>query len=145
MTSNLPACVPLRHARWCLLERGGELEEAAVPDVAVIGAGAVRIAEDARLGPEDVSATMGSRTDFGREDGTWMLYDRLAGRELEHELISGAITRRGGRHACRHPPTKPSTRCSGRCARKGLLAERVGEPVGPAANARALADAERVP
>jgi hypothetical protein len=46
-----------------LLERGGELEEAAVPDVAVIGAGAVRIAEDARLGPEDVSATMGSRTD----------------------------------------------------------------------------------
>lgn len=72
-----------------------------MPDVAVIGAGALRIAEDARLGPEDVSATMGSRTDSAGNMES-LLYDRLAGRELEHELISGAITRRAGRHACRH-------------------------------------------
>jgi 2-dehydropantoate 2-reductase len=44
---------------------------------------AVGIAEGARLCPEDVSATMAFYDQFGEEDGTSMLYDRLAGRELE--------------------------------------------------------------
>jgi 2-dehydropantoate 2-reductase len=64
---------------------------------------AVGIAEGARLRPEDVAATMAFYDQFRDEDGTSMLYDRLAGRELEHELISGAITRLGRRHGVPTP------------------------------------------
>jgi 2-dehydropantoate 2-reductase len=64
---------------------------------------AVGIAEGAKLGPEDVAATMAFYGQFGEEDGTSMLYDRLAGRELENELISGAITRLGRRHGVPTP------------------------------------------
>jgi 2-dehydropantoate 2-reductase len=41
---------------------------------------AVGIAEGAKLGPEDVAATMAFYGQFGEEDGTSMLYDRPAGR-----------------------------------------------------------------
>ena len=64
---------------------------------------AVGIAEGARLGSEDVSATMAFYDQFGEEDGTSMLYDRLAGRELENDLLSGAITRLGRRHGVPTP------------------------------------------
>jgi ketopantoate reductase len=64
---------------------------------------AVGIAEGAQLGPEDVAATMAFYGQFGEQDGTSMLYDRLAGRELENELISGAITRLGRRHGVPTP------------------------------------------
>jgi 2-dehydropantoate 2-reductase len=64
---------------------------------------AVGIAEGAKLGPEDVTATMAFYGQFGEEDGTSMLYDRLAGRELENELISGAITRLGRRNGVPTP------------------------------------------
>jgi 2-dehydropantoate 2-reductase len=37
------------------------------------------------------------------EDGTSMLYDRLTGRELENDLLSGAITRLGRRHGVPTP------------------------------------------
>jgi 2-dehydropantoate 2-reductase len=40
---------------------------------------------------------------FGEEDGTSMLYKRLVGRELENELISGAITCLGRRHGVPTP------------------------------------------
>lgn len=64
---------------------------------------AVGIAEGAKLGPEDVPATMAFYDQFGEDDGTSMLYDRLAGRELENELLSGAITRLGRRHGVPAP------------------------------------------
>lgn len=64
---------------------------------------AVGIAEGAKLGPEDVPATMAFYDQFGEDDGTSMLYDRLAGRELENELLSGAITRLGRRHGVPTP------------------------------------------
>jgi 2-dehydropantoate 2-reductase len=64
---------------------------------------AVGAAEGAKLGPEDVAATMAFYGQFGEEDGTSMLYDRLAGRDLENELISGAITRLGRRHGVPTP------------------------------------------
>jgi 2-dehydropantoate 2-reductase len=64
---------------------------------------AVGVAEGAQLGPEDVAATMAFYGQFGEQDGTSMLYDRLAGRELENELISGAITRLGRRHGVPTP------------------------------------------
>jgi 2-dehydropantoate 2-reductase len=64
---------------------------------------AVGIAEGAKLGTEDVPATMAFYDQFGDDDGTSMLYDRLAGRELENELLSGAITRLGRRHGVPTP------------------------------------------
>jgi 2-dehydropantoate 2-reductase len=86
--------------------RMGVLRDAEVRELAralLAEAVAVGIAESARLGPEDVSATMAFYDQFGEEDGTSMLYDRLAGRELEHELISGASTRLGRRHGVPTP------------------------------------------
>lgn len=64
---------------------------------------AVGIVEGARLGPEDVAGTMAFYDGFGEDDGTSMLYDRLAGRELENELLSGAITSVGRRHGVPTP------------------------------------------
>jgi 2-dehydropantoate 2-reductase len=64
---------------------------------------AVGIAQGANLGPDDVPATLAFYDQFGEEDGTSMLYDRLAGRELENELLSGAITRLGRQHGVPTP------------------------------------------
>ena len=58
---------------------------------------AVGVAEGAKLSPDDVSATLAFYDQFGEEDGSSMLYDRLTGRELETELLSGTITRLGRR------------------------------------------------
>ena len=81
--------------------RDAEIRELA--RVMLAEAVAVGIVEGARLGPEDVAGTMAFYDQFGEDDGTSMLYDRLAGRELEHELISGAITRLGRRHGVPTP------------------------------------------
>jgi 2-dehydropantoate 2-reductase len=67
---------------------------------------AVGIAEGASLGPDDVPATLAFYDGFGEQDGTSMLYDRLAGRELENELLSGAITRLGRRHGVPTPASQ---------------------------------------
>jgi 2-dehydropantoate 2-reductase len=86
--------------------RMGVLQDAEVRElvqVLLAEAVAVGIAEGAKLGPEDVAATMDFYDGFGEEDGTSMLYDRLAGRELENELLSGAITRLGRRHGVPTP------------------------------------------
>ncbi|WP_028923301.1 2-dehydropantoate 2-reductase [Pseudonocardia acaciae] len=64
---------------------------------------AVGIAEGASLGEEDVSRTLAFYDRFGEEDGTSMLYDRLAGRALEHEPFNGAVTRLGARHGIPTP------------------------------------------
>jgi 2-dehydropantoate 2-reductase len=40
---------------------------------------------------------------FADEDGTSMLYDRLAGRSLEHEHVSGAVVRLGRKHGIPAP------------------------------------------
>jgi 2-dehydropantoate 2-reductase len=40
---------------------------------------------------------------FADQDGTSMLYDRLAGRPLEYEQISGVVTRLGRRHGVPTP------------------------------------------
>jgi len=64
---------------------------------------AVGVAEGAKLSPDDVSATLAFYDQFGEADGSSMLYDRLAGRELENELLSGAITRLGRRHGVPTP------------------------------------------
>jgi ketopantoate reductase len=59
---------------------------------------AVGMAEGARLSGEDVQRTLEFYDGFASEDGTSMLYDRLAGRPLEHEHVSGTVVRLGRRH-----------------------------------------------
>jgi 2-dehydropantoate 2-reductase len=86
--------------------RMGVLRDAEVRElsrVLLAEAVAVGIAEGARLSAEDVSATMAFYDQFGEEDGTSMLYDRLAGRQLGNGLLSGAITRLGRRHCVPTP------------------------------------------
>jgi 2-dehydropantoate 2-reductase len=58
---------------------------------------AVRVgaADGARLTAEDVDRTLEIYDGFAPGDGTSMLYDRLAGRATEHELITGAVVRLG--------------------------------------------------
>jgi 2-dehydropantoate 2-reductase len=64
---------------------------------------AVGIAEGARLSAEDVPRTLAFYDQFGDQDGTSMLYDREAGRPVENEQISGAVTRLGRRHGVPTP------------------------------------------
>lgn len=64
---------------------------------------AVGIAEGARLGPGDVDETLAFYDGFAESDGTSMLYDRLAGRPLEHESINGVVVRLGRRHGVPTP------------------------------------------
>jgi Ketopantoate reductase PanE/ApbA C terminal len=70
---------------------------------------AVGLAEGARLGPEGVSVTLAFCDRLRDEVESSMLYDRLSGRELENELLSGAITRLGRRHGVPTPATRPWT------------------------------------
>jgi 2-dehydropantoate 2-reductase len=58
----------------------------------------VGVAEGARLDADDVRGTLEFFDQFADQDGTSMLYDRLAGRPLEYEQISGVVTRLGRRH-----------------------------------------------
>ncbi|MCA2218122.1 2-dehydropantoate 2-reductase [Jidongwangia harbinensis] len=51
--------------------------------------------DGARLTAEDVDRTLEIYDGFAPGDGTSMLYDRLAGRATEHELITGAVVRLG--------------------------------------------------
>jgi 2-dehydropantoate 2-reductase len=59
---------------------------------------AVATAEGAHLAPDEVDRTMTFYAGFAPDAGTSMLYDRLAGRPLEHELITGAVVRAADRH-----------------------------------------------
>jgi 2-dehydropantoate 2-reductase len=52
----------------------------------------------ARLGPGDLGTTLALYDGFAPQDGTSMLYDRLAGRATEHELFNGTVAALGRRH-----------------------------------------------
>ena len=56
---------------------------------------AVGRAAGANLTPADITATLDFYQGFAPTDGTSMLYDRLAGRPLETDLITGVIVRLG--------------------------------------------------
>ncbi|MEV0901722.1 2-dehydropantoate 2-reductase [Actinoplanes sp. NPDC049802] len=58
---------------------------------------AVGRAAGAALSDADVEHTLEIYEGFAPDDGTSMLYDRLAGRATEHELITGAVVRLGER------------------------------------------------
>lgn len=59
---------------------------------------AVRVAaaEGARIGPADADAILGGGS--GPDAGTSMLYDRLAGRPLEHDHLTGALVAAADRY-----------------------------------------------
>ncbi|TKG65777.1 2-dehydropantoate 2-reductase [Prauserella endophytica] len=60
-------------------------------------------AEGAALGHDDVRATLDFYDRFAPEDGTSMLYDRLAGRPTEHALFNGTVCALGLRHGVPTP------------------------------------------
>ena len=59
---------------------------------------AVARADGAQLGPEDIEAELRMYARVNPGGGSSMLYDRLAGRPLEHEYIIGEVVRRAERH-----------------------------------------------
>jgi 2-dehydropantoate 2-reductase len=71
------------------------------PDIRALARGllaeavAVARAAGARLTMADVEATLELYSGYREDGGTSMLYDRLAGRKLEHEYITGVIVRTG--------------------------------------------------
>ncbi|WP_375461137.1 2-dehydropantoate 2-reductase [uncultured Enterovirga sp.] len=83
------------------LRRGIVFQEAAVLDLAreiLLEALAVSRAEGARLTRTEIDQSHAGLGRFGPEAGTSMLYDRLAGRPLEHEALTGALVRAADRH-----------------------------------------------
>jgi 2-dehydropantoate 2-reductase len=58
---------------------------------------AVARADGAELAPDEPARTMAKLTRFGPDLGTSMYFDRLAGRPLEVEALTGAIVAAGGR------------------------------------------------
>ncbi|MBR7677199.1 2-dehydropantoate 2-reductase, partial [Streptomyces daliensis] len=60
-------------------------------------------AEGADIGEEDVRRTLAMYERVPADGGTSMLYDRLAGRPLEHEHITGPVVRAGERHGIPTP------------------------------------------
>jgi 2-dehydropantoate 2-reductase len=74
------------------------------PDIVALGetllteAVAVAQAEGAEVGAEDVARTLQMHRTYNPSTGTSMLYDRLAGRPMEHDYITGAIVRTAARH-----------------------------------------------
>lgn len=61
-------------------------------------AAVVARAEGADVGEEDVQRALRQHTSVPPDGGTSMLYDRLSGRPLEHEHITGAVVRAAERH-----------------------------------------------
>jgi 2-dehydropantoate 2-reductase len=64
---------------------------------------AVARAEGASLAPDEAQAAIAMLFTFPPEAGTSMYFDRLAGRPLEHEAITGAIVAAGKRHSIPTP------------------------------------------
>lgn len=78
-------------------------EVAALGETLIAEAVAVGQAEGARIGPDDVAHTLRLHRTYNPSTGTSMLYDRLAGRPMEHEFITGAVVRAAERHGIAVP------------------------------------------
>jgi 2-dehydropantoate 2-reductase len=60
-------------------------------------------AEGASLGPDDVESTVAGVTRYSERTGSSMLYDRMAGRPLEHQFLTGEVVRRAATHGIAVP------------------------------------------
>ena len=64
---------------------------------------AIARADGARLAEDEAARTMATLFDFSGELGTSMYFDRLAGRPLEADALTGAIVEAGKRHGIATP------------------------------------------
>jgi 2-dehydropantoate 2-reductase len=60
-------------------------------------------AEGARLGDDEPERTLAAYAQLPTDSGTSMLYDRLAGRPLEYDALTGAVVRAALRNGLRAP------------------------------------------
>jgi 2-dehydropantoate 2-reductase len=83
------------------LQRIGVIQD---PDIKALARGVLRegavvaAAEGARLTSADADAVLDEFASYSPDGGSSMLYDRLAGRPLEHEFLTGAVVRAAERH-----------------------------------------------
>jgi 2-dehydropantoate 2-reductase len=83
------------------MRRIGVMREPGVADLArglLLEAAQVGRAEGARILDADLEAIVVGAGQYGDETGSSMLYDRLAGRPLEHQYLTGEVVRRGAAH-----------------------------------------------
>jgi 2-dehydropantoate 2-reductase len=83
------------------MRRIGVMREPGIADLArglLLEALQVGRADGARLRDEDVEAVLAGTGRYGERTGSSMLYDRLAGRPLEHQFLTGEVVRRGANH-----------------------------------------------
>jgi 2-dehydropantoate 2-reductase len=82
----------------------GRSEVLELPSVRALALGLLREcadvgrAEGARLAPDEPERTLAYYDGLPRDGGSSMLYDRLAGRPLEYETLTGAVVRAAKRH-----------------------------------------------
>jgi 2-dehydropantoate 2-reductase len=84
------------------MRRIGVMREPGIEDLArglLLEALQVGRADGARLRDEDVEAVLTGTGQYGDRTGSSMLYDRLAGRPMEHQFLTGEVVRRGVAHA----------------------------------------------
>jgi len=69
----------------------------------LIEGAAVARAEGAKLRPDEAEKIIADLMSYNPAGGSSMLYDRLAGRPLEHEFITGAVVSAAARHGIAVP------------------------------------------
>jgi 2-dehydropantoate 2-reductase len=83
------------------MRRIGVMREPGMAELArglLIEALLVGRAEGAQLRDQDVEAIVEGTGRYGQRTGSSMLYDRMAGRPLEHQFLTGEVVRRGRAH-----------------------------------------------
>jgi 2-dehydropantoate 2-reductase len=91
------------------MRRIGVMREPAIRELArdlLLETAAVGRSAGARLTDNDVEEMLTMYASLNQEGGSSMLYDRLAGRPLEHEYITGAVVRAAERHGVPVPLNK---------------------------------------
>lgn len=82
------------------MRRIGVMQEPGIADLArglLVEAVAVGRASGADLDDSLVERIVAGTAQYGPDTGSSMLYDRLAGRPMEHQFLTGEVVRRGGR------------------------------------------------
>ena len=77
---------------------------------------AVGVAVGAQLDESDVDRVMRTYQSYPDDNGTSMYYDRMAGRPLEHDLLSGAVVRAAAEHQVSVPANLAVWALSRTCA-----------------------------
>lgn len=83
------------------MRRIGVMHDPGIADLArgiLLEAVQVGRAEGADLRDEYIEAIVVATGRYGKETGSSMLYDRLAGRPLEHQFLTGEVVRRAAAH-----------------------------------------------